>query len=156
MFTPQTFPAQAYDKLTRSVVTVVGEHPIPGDDGPMPGFELGNAPEGHSQFRNDFELNFDVEAATAFWTIFDAVSAASAVIREHAGKLLLEDISEAMNEFHVPPAILGQIIMEHLPLGPGISAEEKHYWLSVSTHMGPDHIDSLRKVGTFMSKVEAF
>jgi len=60
-------------------------------------------------------------------------------------------------EFRIAPAILGQILMVHLPdADRNMTVEDKQYWLAVAHHMGPDWIESFRRTAAWMAKAEQF
>lgn len=74
----------------------------------------------------------------------------------------LEELPTGFSTLHLRPRHLAQLIMERLPV-PGADDErikmeddERLYWLKVADYFGPDWIQSFRKVGAFMQKVESF
>jgi hypothetical protein len=67
------------------------------------------------------------------------------------------DLGELTTEFGlVTPALLGQMMMDQLPVDGVLNVHSKTYWMVVGEHMGPDWIDAHRKVGAFMAKTESF
>lgn len=63
----------------------------------------------------------------------------------------------------LPANVMGQLLMELLPLEDApegavarMPLEAKTYWAAVAEWMGPDWLESYRRVGAFMIKVEGF
>lgn len=58
----------------------------------------------------------------------------------------------------IPPAVLGQLLIEALPdLEPGrMSATDKMYWVQVAEWLGPDWLESLRRTVAFAVKSDQF
>lgn len=55
----------------------------------------------------------------------------------------------------IAPDVIAQLLMEYLPIE-GMGFANKAFWLAVAEHMGPDYIESFRKVGGFMNKINEF
>ncbi len=68
----------------------------------------------------------------------------------------LIEVNTGLHYINLSPQQLGQFMMQNLPIDNKMDNDDRVYWMQVGSHMGPDWIDSIRKVGAFMSKVESF
>lgn len=66
-----------------------------------------------------------------------------------------QELAELSAGIRLDPEMLGQILMDHLPLN-RFTMRDKAFWLTVGEYMGPDWIGGLRVVSAFMRKVDEF